>query len=110
MRISRHAFFTEAHVIEKKFDLIAIAVAPDSDFLTFFSRPIPVREKMDDRLIAPPRFVIVIIIFRKPAGIHHTKLRADGGPIEGRWLAAIIKTGPDESAFEKFSGSIKRPA
>src|ERR1035437_1773167 len=71
-------------------------MAPHVYFLSFFSRPVPVREYMQHVFITPPRLVIVEIILWKAARINYTEMRAYTRPAIRRWFPAVVKTCPYE--------------
>ena len=88
---------SQTDAIEEQFHHIAIAINPDIDRLSGV-RPVPVRENVQHGFDRPVGLVIIIIVLRKTAGVHHAKMRVDVGPPVRRRLAAIIKAGPDEPA------------
>src|SRR5262249_46602124 len=64
---------------------------------------------MQYRLIAPPRLVVEVVIFRETAHVHDAELRVDRRPSIGRWLAAIVESSPCETACQPFARCVKLP-
>ena len=60
-------------------------------------------------LVAPPRLVVVVVVLRKAARVHHAEVRADARPLVRRRLAAIVEAGPDEAAGEPGARREVRP-
>ena len=67
------------------------------------------RKNMQHIFIAPPTLIIVIIILRKSANIHHTKMWIDTRPSVRSWFTTIIKSCPNKSSHEPFSVSRDLP-
>src|ERR1043166_10278173 len=64
---------------------------------------------MQNRLIAPPCFVVEVVVLGKPAHIHNSELRVDGGPAVGGRLAAVVEAGPGKATRQPFSSCIEFP-
>src|SRR5581483_4231095 len=64
---------------------------------------------MEHRLRAPPRLVIVKIVFSTSAPVHDSKMRIDAWPTVRSGLAAIVEAGPREAAGEKWPGVVELP-
>src|ERR1035438_8682746 len=99
----------EGLAIVKQLDFIQIRVHPDRYLITFPALEVPMRKKMDHRLLAPPRFVVKECVLRKSAHIDNAKLRIDRGPAVGRRLAAIVEAGPGKAARLPLARPIERP-
>ncbi|HZV34754.1 MAG TPA: hypothetical protein VFB72_09305 [Verrucomicrobiae bacterium] len=100
MRILGHLFFAQAFSVQEQFELLAVAESPYVNFLTFFARPIPVREQMQNNFLAPAGLQIIENIFGKSAGVHDPVVGTDVRPVERGRLAAVIKSRP-----QKHSGN-----
>src|SRR5437899_6249913 len=64
---------------------------------------------MHRRLIPPPNPVVVKVIFRKPARIHHAKMRADARHSIRRRLPAIVEPRPAKSTRKPRVLIVKTP-
>src|SRR5579872_1033402 len=100
---------TLARAVQEKLHGIAVRMHPDGDRLAVALIPIPVRKQVQHRFRSPPGFVVMKIIFGKPAGIDDAKLRADRRPSVRRGLTAIIEAGPGETSGKPFACGIEFP-
>src|SRR5262249_22950423 len=56
---------------------------------------------MQQRLVLPPRSIVIEDVFGKAAGVENSKMRTDARPRVRRRLATIVEAGPTEGAGEK---------
>ncbi len=101
MAVLRHVLCAETCPVQEQFHAGGVAVGPDINRLAFFAGPVPVRQDMDNRLVAPDGLVIVIVVFGEAALVHDAEVGIDAGPAKGRRLAFVIKAGPDKAAGDK---------
>src|SRR5256885_11314158 len=87
-------------MVQQEFNFFTVGETSHVDLFTFATGPIPVWKQVQNRRVAPPTFVIVVIVFGKSAQIHHAKVRRRAGPFVRDRLAAVVKAGPDERAGE----------
>ena len=79
--------------VDKKFHLVGIVViAPHINILS--RRPVPVREKMEHRLVRPLRLIEVIGILRKSGKVDDAEIRAACRPSVRSRLADIVESRP----------------
>ena len=99
----------EALAVAKELDAFQIRMHPDGNFFAFFACPIPMRKQVQHWFLPPPRLVVVVSVLGEPAHIHYAKLRVDRRTSIRSGFAAIIETGPGESAGEPWAGSVVGP-
>ena len=112
MAVPLHRLSAEAPAVHRELDLVAIAVAPDADLLTFprGGGGGPVRVEVEHRLVGPPGFQVIEAVLGKAAEIEDAGMRTDLRPAVGIGFAAVVKTRPEEHAGEIRAGGVVLPA
>jgi hypothetical protein len=84
---------TLRYAVHKQFHLVCIIViAPKIHFLTRI--PVPMREKMQNRLISPLRLVEIVHILREASQIHDSEIRTSGRPAVWSRLSNVVEARP----------------
>ena len=104
-----HLLAAAAHAVQEQLDFIEVRVRPNGDRLAFASFPVPVWQQVQHWIVSPPCLVIEEIVFRKAAGVHDAKLRADGWPAVGRGLAAIVEARPGKATGKPLTLGVELP-
>src|SRR5207248_10105602 len=109
MPILLYRLRSPTRAIQKQLLRLSVRIAPHRNLLPLFSLPVPVRKQMYRRLTPPPNPVVVKIVLRKTARIHHAKMRADARHLIRRRLPAIVKPRPAKSSRKPCILVIKTP-
>src|SRR6185437_10652183 len=95
--------------IEEQLDFLEIGVHPDGHRLAQALCQVPVGEKMQHRLPAPPTLVIEEVVLREAAGVDDAELGVDGWPTVRSRLTAVIEARPGKPAGQVLARSIELP-
>src|SRR5579872_1678260 len=106
VRIPWHSFSAEAFTVQEEFNVVQIAEASDINLFAFLTAPVPMRQKVEDGLVAPPGLIVEVVVLGKSSKVNRAVIRDDVGPAV---LATIVKAGPGKSAGEPRSSGIVRP-
>ena len=110
MTQSGHLLTAQTAPVDPQGHLVAIAVNPDGDFLSFVTFQVPVRQDVQYRLVGPPGLQEESLVFRKAAVVEDTKLRSGCGEFQRIGLAPIVESRPIEQAGEPGTGIVELQA